>query len=621
MTTAQDPPAQVEDAVSTADVEAGAESEDPAATDVVREVVGDSPAPPDSQAASAVGAAQKYNYWTLAPPAVAILLAVATRQVIPSLLIAVLVGSYMLQGVSAFQPLEDVQGSPGIILGSRIAVEQFIIGTFQDGGRIKTILFTLLIGALVGLMGASGGTRAMVDRVSSMASSRRRGQSVGWLAGLVVFFDDYANTMIVGPTMLPICERLRISREKLAYIVDSTAAPVSSIALVGTWVGAEIGFIQSGLDLIADRAPQAISNVQAYEAFFYSIPYRFYAIFALMMVLLVALTGRDFGPMRRAERDAALAPATELAGDPAEPHSGKPWYAILPLGLLVVVSLGLLIWGGWANLDQAAYDGATDVRQKLGMVLNGADTYNSILYGALISTVIAFVVSIAAKALQMGRAMEAVVEGMGRMFPALIILVLAWALSDLMKHLGLAIVAENFLETIEFDAAWLPVTVFLASAVVSFAIGTSWGTMGILCPVVVVVAARLVADIDDPDQALRFFYAAVGSVLAGSVFGDHCSPISDTTVLSSIASGCSLERHVWTQLWYALTAAAVGVACGDVLCLRYGKPLWMGLLAGAVVLLVILLVIGRRPPTAPPPAPERTFDEPPPLPDMVPTDS
>ena len=539
-----------------------------------------------------------YGAWVLLPPAVTIVLAIALRQVIPALAVGILVAAFMLVPCLS----AEAAFGGGAIGGLRLAVEGILVGALADVDHVKIILFTLAIGAMVGIIAANGGTRAMVQRVSGWASSRQRGQITGWFAGLLVFFDDYANAMIVGPAMRPIYDRLRISRAKLAYIVDSTAAPVSSIALIGTWVGAEIGYIDDGLSQLT-RRPEFLANITAYNAFLASLPYRFYAILALVMVLLVAWLGRDFGPMLRAERQAAAAPPDTDARADAGPV-GRAWYAVVPVLVLVIVTMVLLAATGWpdAPLSQLELHG-TGPRWLLltQHIVSDADPYNSLLYGALAGALVAVAISLLTRALPLGKAMDAATDAMSRLLPTLIVLVLAWSLSGAMKQLMLGQITADMLARAELSVTWLPALIFSAACVVSFATGTSWGTMGILCPVTVTIAARLLADVP-AEQALPVFYAAVGAVLAGAVFGDHCSPISDTTVISALASECSLETHVWTQMPYALTVAAVSTLAGDLLCRYYQQPWYVGLAAGSAALLLIVLIFGRRSgPVAPDP--------------------
>ena len=625
---APDPQVQEPAAQAQAPTEEQPQAEDPQAPPEARPPVPEG----DAEPADAADTPDKaYGLYVLIPPLVAIVLAVITRQVVPSLVMGILAGAFMigpyLKGPGAYS--DSFAGWRAC----RVAVETYLIGQkdrpvdidpatgldrnktyaagrIDDGQpagptgalrkvqNLNVMLFTLLIGGMVGVLAANGGTRAMVQSASRWASNPQRGQIMGWVAGLVVFFDDYANAMIVGPTMAPIYDKLKISRQKLAYIVDSTAAPVASLALIGTWIGAEIGFIQSGLNQIGDGAPEFLSGVSAYQIFLYSIPYRFYAIFALLMVLLIGYSGRDFGAMKRAERRAKLEGATQAATlQDLAPTAGRWWYAGLPILTLVAVTITILFWTGWQERSVGAY-AAMAWTEKAGELLRNADAYGSILYGAIVALLLAFVITLAVKALTVQKTVEAFMDGMSRMFPAVAILVLAWTLSAVMQDLQLARVAERYLgpEGLQFDPTFLPLAIFIASAIVSFSTGTSWGTMGILCPVAVTVSIGLVGNLP-PEQAASLFYASVGSVLAGAVFGDHCSPISDTTVLSALACGCSLESHVWTQIPYALTAAVVAMVCGDLLCSHYEQSWYIGLLAGTAALVIIVYAVGRK--TAP----------------------
>ena len=549
-----------------------------------------------------------YWGWVLLPAAVAIVLAIALRQVIPALTIGVLVAGYMIVPTLAEA---EVPGGTGwfmlIFAGLRLAVEKYLVGAMTDEGHVKILLFSLTIGGMVGVIAANGGTHAVVQRFSKWATSRERGQVVTWFAGLLVFFDDYANAMIVGPTMRPMCDRLRISRAKLAYIVDSTAAPVSSIALVGTWVGAEVGYIGDGLNYLKEQAtmPTFLASVEPFTVLWKSIPYRFYAVLALVMVFLVGMLGRDFGPMKKAERLAPepVGPDESETGTGHTEKVGRAWYAVAPVLVLVGVTLALLGCSGWVSVHEAAKaagEAAPTGWSLIRAVAGQSDAYNSILYGALAGIVSAVVISIGTRALKLSEAVEGATSTMARMFPTFIVLVLAWTLAGAMEDLHVATVAKVLLQEAGFNVIWLPLLVFISSCVVSFATGTSWGTMGILCPLAVSLSATMVADqvaagAIDATQAMTVFYATVGSVLAGSVFGDHCSPISDTTVLSSLATECPLDEHVWTQMPYAIVVAVVSMLCGDVLCRYYEQPVWVGLLAGTATLFLIVLVVGRKP--------------------------
>jgi Na+/H+ antiporter NhaC len=573
----------------------------------------------------------RYGWFALVPAVVAIVLTLLTRQVVPALAIGVIVGAFMLL------PSPEASGGYGAwtLAGFKSAAENYTMGAILDPGEgfekspitaifdsgggfghLKIIIFTLTIGFMVGVMGRNGGTAGMVEVVAGRSKSQRRTALTAWLAGMVVFFDDYANSMIVGPTMRSVFDRVKLSRAKLAYIVDSTAAPVASLALIGTWVGFEIGSISQGLDTI-HAAPAGqyafLAGETGMTVFIQSLCYRFYPVFALVLVFLIALTGRDFGPMRKSEARAlaTLDDAPSSHGG-AETETAKPnaWLGLLPVLCLVGVTLYVLWHIGWHNdetvklvageqlvngktwLDLPWYDQA-------GIVISNSDSYIPIFYAAFAASALALVLSSIARSCSLRDAADAGLEGMSRMFPAIVILVLAWALSSVEQNLHLGDVVADRLKTADFDPRWMPLLVFISAAGISFATGTSWGTMGILCPVTVEVTAKLVAGMD-PAAASPLFFAAVGSVLAGAVFGDHCSPISDTTVLSSTASGCRHEEHVWTQMPYALAAAVVSMGLGDVLCSEYKQPWYYGMGAGTGALVLIVLIFGRKP-TPPPP--------------------
>lgn len=567
------------------------------------------PVPPNVR----LTAAQRYGLWALTPAVVAILLSIFTRQVVPSLVIGVIVGAYMM--LPCLAAADPFGGMNTIIAGFRMAVERYVMGavisTEDNFGHLQIMIFTLVIGFLVGVLGRNGGTAGMVRLVAGDTASSRRGALTAWFAGLIVFFDDYANTMIIGPTMRSVFDRLKIARAKLAYIVDSTAAPVASIALIGTWVGMEISYINDGLAQLGATAPAFLKTssgetLSGMSVFLQSIPYRFYPILALVLVFLICLTGRDFGPMRRAQREAAEG-TQDLPYDATPPHTPAPpcwWLGFFPVLTLVVVTVGILFISGYRAADPAALDAALPWWQRLSEIVSGGEAYRSILYGAVLSAMLAVVLTLVARTCAVREAVDAGLDGMARTFSAVVILVLAWAISGVLGDLMLGEVVAARLEAMQFPVQWMSLAVFLAAALISFATGTSWGTMGILCPLTVTVTVRLLQEAQlEPGAAAIQFYGAVGSVLAGAVFGDHCSPISDTTVLSSMASGCRHEEHVWTQLPYAMVAMVAAMGLGDVMCSAYHQPWYLGVAAGVVFLLLVVLIFGRRQPDAPPPPP------------------
>ena len=567
----------------------------------------------DSTAASTarqVADPKNYGLWTALPAVLAILLAIFSRQVVPALIVGILAGAYML--VPCLPADSPYLGQHSIIGGFRLAMEHYLVGSIVDASagysHVKIIVFTMAIGFMVGVLGRNGGTAGLVRIVAGETESRRRGALATWFAGLVIFFDDYANSMIVGPTMRSVFDRLKMSRAKLAYIVDSTAAPVASIALIGTWVGAEIGYIQQGIDTaVATGVPALLENgrggaVNGLSLFVSSLPYRFYPLLALFMVFIICLTGRDFGPMKRAETKA-------LADEDEHPYDGGPvlgsidgvtprwWVGLLPVLVLVGVTMVVLFLTGSHSATDASAGAADKTLWKQAIAtLEGADSYLSIFYGAILAAFAALILSFVTRACSIREAADAGLDGMARMFPAVVILVLAWSISAVEKDLMLGQIVSAKLQAAQFPIEWMPLAIFVSAAGISFATGTSWGTMGILCPVTVTVMVGLSTGQDiDPAKAMTLLQAAVGSVLAGAIFGDHCSPISDTTVLSSVASGCRHEEHVWTQLPYALITAVAAMGLGDVLCSVYGQPWYFGLAGGAVFLLLVVLIVGRRP--------------------------
>ncbi len=518
------------------------------------------------------------------PPLVAIVLAILTGRVVLSLLLSVAVAAAILHWSS---PLAAVVAFGETFLWQALADEDFL----------RIVVFTSLMGAMVGLMHRGGGMQGLVDLVTARIRSPRGGQLAGWGLGLVVFFDDYANTLLLGTTLAPWYDRLRISRQKLAYIVDSTAAPVAGLALVSTWVAAEVGYIQQGLDQLRFANQQA----NPFDLFVQTIPYRFYPLLALAMVWWVAFSGRDFGPMRRCEAVASRTPSNQ---DPEESSAqSDPWRPFFPhrpparwinaaLPVLVVLALTLLLlaWTGRHALREQQPTGAS-----LWQWIRHGNAYVSLVYASLAGMLCAWTLLRWQKVLSPRECYWASVQGVLQVAPALVILWLASALrrATTAEALDTGGYLSGLLQA-HLAPQWLPTVVFLLAAAVSFATGTSWGTMGILMPLVIQTAhAMLSAAGGAVSSQDPIFLGAVAGVLAGSIFGDHCSPISDTTVLSSLASGCPHMEHVWTQLPYAVVVAVVSVLLGT-LPAGWGISPWWGLLGGTAVLAVVVYGLGRR---------------------------
>ncbi len=509
------------------------------------------------------------------PPLIAIVVALIFRRVIPALFLGVWVGAVLVAGLTP----------GGIGRGLFDTLQVYILGALADEGHAAIILFSLMIGGMVGIIQKNGGTQGIVDRIVGWASTPQRGQLAAAVLGLVIFFDDYANSLIIGPTMRPVTDRLRISREKLAYIVDSTSAPVASLALVTTWIGFEVGLINEAIAQIPSL------SLDGYGVFLESILYRFYPVLALFFVFVIAFTDREFGPMYDAEHrarttgavlgadarvDAAAAEGAEFVPPEGTPRRGIN--AILPVLVLVGgVLVGLVVTGE-----------GDSVRAVIG----SADSYKALMWASLAGVLTAVALSVGQRILTLDETMEAWYAGLKSMLFAMIILLLAWALSATTDALHTGAYLGSALSE-ALPPGLVPALIFVLAALTAFATGTSWGTMGILMPLVVPLTWGVMQANGIADPAHYYLlYSAVSCVLAGAVWGDHCSPISDTTILSSMASGCDHIEHVRTQLPYALLVGVVAVVVGTVPT-GFGFPWWASMLLGAAVLLAGLRLFGK----------------------------
>jgi Na+/H+ antiporter NhaC len=514
--------------------------------------------------------------WVSVLPAVlAITIALTLRNVIPALLLGLWVGATALQSFS-------IQGAGRGLLDS---FHVFVTGAIADFDRASIILFTMMIGGMVGIITRNGGMASIVLSIVSRAKTAVGGQVAVWLMGLMIFFDDYSNTLVVGNTARSLTDHLKVSREKLAYIVDSTAAPVACIALITTWIGYQIGLVDQALSSIDE-----LSDVQAYSVFIHSIPYSFYPILAIIFVLMVAASGLDFGPMYTAEkraRNGSVKPLSAenlpaIQGDELEPKDNIPLRALNAF-IPIITLVGALLVSLFAL-------GEGD---SIVAILETTSPYQAMMYSSFVGVLVAATLSIGQRILSVHETVDAWYGGLRATLFGMIILVLAWSLSDLTAALNTA----SYLVTLLADTlpvALIPAIVFILAAITAFTTGTSWGTMAILMPLIIPLswAVMTVNGIADP-SGMHVLYSSVACCLAGAVWGDHCSPISDTTVLSSVASGCDHIEHVRTQLPYALLVGGVALLTGTVPG-GFGMPPWVSIVLGIVVLAGILKVFGKR---------------------------
>lgn len=505
---------------------------------------------------------------SVVPPLVAIVLAFLLRSVIPALFIGLYAGAWAVNGLTA----------EGAFSGLFETITIYVAETSIDPGHMAIILFTLLIGGMVGIVSRNGGMRGIVNRVLPFASTPKRGQGIVALLGVSIFFDDYANTMIVGNATRTMSDSLRISREKLAYLVDSTAAPVSTVAIITTWIGFQLGLIQAA---IADI--DAITATP-YVLFLNSIAYSFYPFLAVFFVFLIVLSGKDFGPMLTAERrarefgelvDSRSAVSTDTSGDDFRSRDGvecRARNAVFPILTMVVAVIGGLFVSGSG--------------ETVTEIIGSADAYAVLIWASLLGCLVAALLTFSQRLLSLNETVEAWLAGARFMLNGIVLLVLAWAVADVASALQTA----PYLISVLGDALspyTLPTVVFLLAAATAFASGSSWGVMAILMPLVVPLCWAVLQANGIADAAhMHILYSCIACVLTGAVWADHCSPISDTTVLSSLATGCDHMDHVRTQIPYALAGGIVSILLGT-LPAGFGLPWWLLLPVGAAALVAI----------------------------------
>ncbi|GBF11798.1 Na+/H+ antiporter NhaC family protein [Tepidibacillus sp. HK-1] len=526
--------------------------------------------------------AKQFGFWTLVPPLIAIILAFITKNVVLSLFIGVFSGAFLLQ-LTSYNVL-------GALFQGLLQVVQYILTSLADPWNAGIILQVLAIGGLIALVTKMGGARAVAESLAKRAKTPRSSQVITWLLGILVFFDDYANSLIVGPIMRPVTDKLRVSREKLSFIIDATAAPIAGIALVSTWIGYEVGLIKDAYSSIGQ-------DVNAYGVFMDTIPFRFYNILLLVFVVATALFMREFGSMYQAERRARTTgkvladTAKPMATDDkdVQPKEGiqlNVWNAIIPIGLLMILSFGGFYYNGYMvimggedeavkQLIQSSPLSFAAIRETFG----SSDASVVLFQAALFASIVAMIMGIGKKIFTVSEAIETWINGMKSLLITGVILLLAWSLSSTMKELGTAKYLVGLLSD-TLPAFALPAIIFIFGAIISFATGTSYGTMGILMPLTIPLAAALSSD-------PNFIIMSAGAVLTGAIFGDHVSPISDTTILSSMGAGSDHLDHVRTQLGYAIPIAILTIFLG-YLPVGLGLSVWFTLPIG--ILGVILLV-------------------------------
>ena len=499
--------------------------------------------------------------WSLLPPVIAIVLALITKEVYSSLFIGILVGGFLYSGFSFTGAIEHV-----FVDG--------MVGALSDGWNVGILIFLVILGTMVMLMNRAGGSAAFGRWSVAHVKTKVGAQLATIILGVLIFIDDYFNCLTVGSVMQPLTDKHGISREKLSYLIDATAAPVCIIAPISSWAAAVTGFVDgvNGLDL-----------------FVRAIPYNFYAILTIVMMLTLTFGKFDYGPMRLAEMNqhlqdnakaravSALTGAEDQPNPPVSPK-GKVIHLVLPIILLIVCCvIGMIYTGGF-------FDGESFVD-----AFANSDASVGLVYGSAVALILTVIFYLCTGVLKFVECMNALPEGFKSMTPAILVLTFAWTLKGMTDSLGAADFVAGLVESSAGSfLSLLPAIIFLVSVFLAFATGTSWGTFGILIPSVVNVFGA--------DMSNELMIIAISACMAGAVCGDHCSPISDTTIMASAGAQCEHIKHVSTQLPYALTVAALSfltyIAAGFIR--NAALSLLIGLVLTVGVLLIIRLVTNDK---------------------------
>lgn len=512
----------------------------------------------------------EHGTWlALIPPFTAIILCFLTKRVLESLFAGIFAGALILSG---YNPLQAINVSLDTI-----------VSAVSDEGNIRLLMFNMMVGAGIAFIWRLNGSRAITAWASERLKTRK-GTSIGiWLLGMIVFFNDYCNAAIVGNVSREISKDHRISTEKLSYILDSTSAPVSTF-FISDWIAFQIGMIAIGLS----AAGIDENTMNPIQGFFYSIPLNIYCLLAVLFVGMVCISGRDFGPMYKAEKRAletgevvrkkgtSLMDIDMELGDPVESAKPRLRNFFMPIATLVVVTLFVFFYFAYKSVEGEV---------TLRAILDNADANVALLWGAFFMAISGIVLAVSQKIMSVKVAVDTVVDGMKLMMMACLILILAWSMGEITSKMHLS---QYIVDTMgsSIPGSWLPIAIFLVGMLVSFATGTSWGTMTILTPIAIPLAYNIYGD---PKTAVMMS----GIVFSGAIFGDHCSPISDTTVLSSIFSGADHIDHVASQMPYALTIAVIS----GLLFILYGffglSPFIL-IPIGVIMALGVLMGIGKK---------------------------
>ena len=500
-----------------------------------------------------------YATWlSLLPPIIAIALALITKEVYSSLFIGIASGALLYANFNFTGTLDHL-------------FQDGFISSVADSYNIGIIIFLIVLGAIVSLMNKSGGSAAFGRWASTHIKSKVGAQLATIALGVLIFVDDYFNCLTVGSVMRPVSDKFKLSRAKLAYVIDATAAPVCIIAPVSSWAAAVAGFAPEG---------------EGFALFIKAIPWNFYAILTIIMMITIALMKFDFGPMKKHEEAAengdlfssADAEMFKALEDADENKKGSVWDLVAPVLVLIVGCIfGLIYSGGFFTADAEGF-------RNFVVAFSNADASVGLVYGSFGGLIFSVIYFLLRRVLNFKQCMESLPEGFKAMVPAIMILACAWTLKTMTDSLGAKVFIAEFVRNYAGAVViLLPAIVFLIAVGLSFSTGTSWGTFGILIPIVLAIFSGVGAEY----AYLKII--AISACMAGAVCGDHCSPISDTTIMASAGSQSNHINHVTTQLPYALTVAAVSFVCYIIAGLV--KAAYIALPIGIVLMIGTLLVI------------------------------
>ncbi len=499
-----------------------------------------------------------FGLLALIPPLLTVALAILSKDVVVSLFLGILSGTLIVAGGNPFYAL--------------VKLTDLIASMLADGWNIRIVLFCGLLGALVGMWNKTGAALAFGKWAAAKIKSRRGVLVFSWIFGIVIFLDDYFNSLTIGACMKPVCDEKKISRAKLAFILDSTAAPVCILAPISSWVITVMSYTKNaqGFDSL---------GISEFSYFIRSIPYNLYALLAIAFVGYIALGGKDFGPMARSEtralsgaglmdeaRYGLVSGKLEESANPA-----ARWFDfVAPLALLIVASVfffPMTTWMGAVGGEGVPTLAAAVSTIPLGEAFNNTDASKALFYAIVFTLAASYLYFLGRRLLTLGKSSEAIIDGLKSMVPAILILTMAWSIGFIIKKapaeggVGLANFLSEAVVEGQFPLWALPVVVFAISCVISFATGTSWGTMAIMVPIAFPIAHALALQAGFAVEAtLNATLISVAAVMSGAVFGDHCSPISDTTILSSTGASCPHLEHVATQMPYAVFLAFCALA-------------------------------------------------------------